>query len=193
MANLTLEAKKRELTTKGAVNQLRRDGYVPGVYYVKGDEPISFSVFETDLKPLVYTRESHLITLKLDGVKEDLRCVLKDIQFDPVSDRIVHVDFRGIKDDQVIDLEVPVRLRGTAEGVKQGGKLQVGVHKIKVECFPKDLLDHIELDITNLKIGESIHVRDLKYDNIKMLTNDSVVLVAVSSSRNVVAATEEEE
>ncbi len=191
MAEIILDAKKREITTKGAINQLRRDGMVPCVYYEKGKDAISFSVLGTALNPLVYTSDTNTVVLKLDGT--DYRCILKDIQFDPITDKIIHVDFRGITAGEKIDIEVPVKLVGNPIGVKEGGKLQVGVHKLDLKCLPKDIPSNIEIDISELKIGDSIHVKDLDFEKFELLTDDSVVVVSVSTSRNVEEGTAEEE
>lgn len=182
MSDIKLPAKKRELTTKGAVNQSRKEGFVPGVFYSKGVDPISITVSELALKPFVYTSETHLINLEIEG-HEPLRCILKDIQFDPVSDRIIHVDLYGVTVGQTLQIQVPVQIIGNAVGIKEGGKLQVQLHKIDVECLPKDIPDHIELTVTNLGIGDSIHAGDIKIENVKILTPEDVVIVTVAAPK----------
>src|SRR5210317_1317395 len=132
MAEMSLNALKREISTKGTLNQMRKEGTVPCVYYSKGKDPIVFSALEIDLKPLVFTSDTHLIHLKIDDL-EQLDCIVKDVQFDPVTDRIVHIDFMGITYGQVLQLQVPVSVKGTPEGVKQGGLLQQYLHKLEVE------------------------------------------------------------
>ncbi|KAB2841702.1 MAG: 50S ribosomal protein L25 [Melioribacteraceae bacterium] len=114
--------------------------------------------------------------------------MLKDVQFDPVSDRIIHFDLYGVTVGQVLQIQVPVQITGSAVGVKEGGKLQVQLHKIDVECLPKDIPDHIELDVTNLGIGDSIHASDIKIENVKIITPEDVVVVAVTAPK---AAAEE--
>lgn len=182
MSDIKIPAKKRPITTKGAVNQARKQGYVPGIFYSKGVEPISILAAELSLKPVVYTSETHLINLEIEG-QEAVRCILKDVQFDPVSDRIIHFDLYGVTVGQVLQIQVPVQITGSAVGVKEGGKLQVQLHKIDVECLPKDIPDHIELDVTNLRIGDSIHAGDVKIENVKIVTPEDVVIVALTAPK----------
>ncbi len=169
MADVNIAAETREISTKGAVNKLRREGYVPGVLYSKEMEPIIFSVPEMSLKPVVYTTEMRLVNIKI-GDNEEVKSILKDVQFDAVSDKIIHVDFQAITVGQVIQVQVPVNIIGQSVGVKLGGRLSQSLHKVDVECLPKDIPNHIEVDITELNIGESILVRELLLENIKLLT-----------------------
>ena len=182
MSDIKLSAKKREISTKGAVNQARVQGLVPGVFYSKGVDPINITVSELGLKPFVYTSETHLINLEIEG-QEPLRCILKDVQFDPVTDRIIHFDLYGVTVGQTLQIQVPVQIIGNAVGIKEGGKLQVQLHKVEVECVPKDIPDHIELNVTSLGIGDSIHAGDIKIENVKIITPEDVVIVTVASPK----------
>ncbi len=186
MSEISVQAAKRALTTNGAVNKLRREGNVPGVYYTKGTDPISISLSERSLKPLVYTSETHIVNLIIDGT--EYKSILKNIQFDPVTDRIIHVDFIGISADQVIEVEVPVILTGQARGVRDGGLVQHTMHKIKVSCLPSYIPEHISIDITNLGLNQSVHVKDLKIENVTFLQHDDVIIVAVVAPRTAVDA-----
>ncbi|MBU0474271.1 MAG: 50S ribosomal protein L25 [Bacteroidetes bacterium] len=178
MAEKILKAKKREITTKGAINQLRKSGFVPGIYYSKGKDQITFSVEEVALNKLVFTSESSIVQLSFDG-EEQLGCIIKDVQFDPVTDRVVHFDVQGVTLGQVLQMELPISLVGSSAGVKDGGILQELTHKLDVECLPRDIPQHIEIDISRLKIGDSIHVRDLSFENIKILNNEDTVIVSI--------------
>jgi len=178
MAERILKAKKREISTKGAINQLRKSGFVPGIYYSKGKEQITFSVEEVALNKFVFTSETGIIQLSFDG-EEQLGCVIKDIQFDPVTDKVVHFDVQGVTLGQLLQIELPISLVGNAIGVKDGGILQEQTHKLEVECLPRDIPQHIEVDISGLKIGESIHVRDLKLDKIEILNSEDTVIVSI--------------
>lgn len=189
MAELSLNATKREISTKGTLNQMRKEGVVPCIYYSKGNDPIVFSSLEIDLNPLVFTSDTHLIHLKIND-QEQLDCIVKDVQFDPVTDRIVHIDFLGIVYGQVLQIQVPVALKGSPEGVKQGGLLQQYMHKLEVECLPKNIPDHLDIDVTALNVGDTIHVRDLEFENVKILTTQDAAVVAVTVTKVVV---EEEE
>ena len=184
MSEITIKAKRRTISTKGAVNQLRRDGEVPGIFYAKDVEPIPLSLPELSLKSLVYTSETHIVNLKIDEAEEK-KSILKNVQFDPVTDRIVHFDLLGISLDQEIEIEVPVVLVGQAKGVREGGIIQHTMHKLAVSCLPNNIPEHISIDIADLGIGDSVHVNDLKIENVKFLQNEDVIIVSVVTPRAV--------
>ncbi len=185
MSEISIQAKRRTVNTKGTVKGLRREGKLPGIFYVKGEEPIPITVEERALKPLVYTSKTHIIDLKIDDT-DVKKSILKDIQFDPLTDRIVHFDLLGISLDKEIEIEVPVILEGQAKGIKEGGIIQHTMHKLHVACLPGDIPQHIALDVTNLGVGDSIHVGDLSLEKMKILNNPDVVIVAVVIPRAVV-------
>ncbi len=179
MEKVLLEARIRKTGTKSSRNELRRNGRVPGIYYSKNDKPVAFDVAENSVNPLVFTAENHLLGLKLeDGSEYD--CIIKDVQFDPVTDKIIHFDLIGLIKGETLQLEVPVSLAGTAVGVREGGVLQHVLHKLQIECLPADIPQHIELDIANLKLGEAIHVSEIKVENVKFLNPEDAVVVAVT-------------
>ncbi|MCU7490839.1 MAG: 50S ribosomal protein L25 [Bacteroidota bacterium] len=190
MAEITLNANERQKSNKGANKQLRRQGSVPGVFYSKGQEPVLIEVPELALKPLIYTSEAHIVSLKV-GDKEGLTCVLKDVQFDPVTDRVVHFDLHGINTSDKMEIEVPILLVGNAAGIKQGGVLQQVLHKLDVECLPKDMPEHLTVNVEKLNLGDSIHVRDLSFENIDVLNAPDAVVVSVVTPRAEKEATEE--
>jgi large subunit ribosomal protein L25 len=188
MSELSLQANKRALSTKGAVNQLRRDGNVPGIFYAKGVDPIAISISERTLHPLVYTSETHIINLKIDD-SEERKSILKNVQFDPVSDKVVHFDLQGISADQEIEIEVPVVLEGQSIGVREGGIIQHTMHRLQIACLPGDIPEHISINITDLGIGKSVHVRDLKIENVKFLHPGEQTIVSIVMPRAVVEPT----
>ena len=187
MSEILVNGTKRTLSTKGVVNQLRREGNVPGIYYTKGVEPIPVFVSEKALKPIVFTSETHIINLKIDD-GEELKSILKNVQFDPVTDRVVHFDLLGISADQEIEIEVPVMFEGQAKGVKEGGIVQQTLHKVTVSCLPGNIPQHISIDVTNLALGDSVHVRDLNIENVRFLQNPDVIIVSVVVPRAAVEA-----
>jgi large subunit ribosomal protein L25 len=158
---------------------LRRSGKIPGVYYGHGQKNIPVSLTELELKPLYKTSATHIINLKLnDGSTH--QCILKDIDFDPISDRPVHFDLFGLNMDEEVVIEVPVTLTGgVPEGVKAGGILQHIMHKLRLSCLPKNIPDHIEVDVSTLGINKSIHVGDLNVPNVKFVSNAKAAVVAV--------------
>ena len=127
----------------------------------------------------MFTSKTHLISLSLDG-QEDLDCIIKDVQFDPVTEKIVHIDLLGLKKGEKIQIEVPVQLIGTAVGIKEGGILQHTLHKIEIECLPVDIPEHIEIDVTTLKLGDSIHIGDLKFNEFNILNSAEAIVASVT-------------
>ncbi len=182
MSEFTIKAKRRALTTKGAVNKLRKAGNVPGIFYVNGQEPIPVYLTESTLRPLVYTPETHIINLVIDE-EQPRKAIIKDVQFDPVTDKMIHCDFMGISLDHEIEVEVPVLLEGAAMGLKEGGILQQLLHKLTIKCLPDNIPEHIAIDITNLKIGDSVHVKDIMTDKYKIEHNEEVVIASIVHAR----------
>ncbi len=181
MTEIILNAEVRK-TGKSASNQLRRSGRIPGIYYAPGDEPLPIAVKESELKNLIYTTETHIIRLKLGDGKE-FQCILKDVEFDPVTDKPIHFDLYGLKAGATVTLEVPIVLVGKAPGVEKGGIIEHLLHTVEVECPSNAIPEHIEVDISNLDIGDSIHVKDLNIPNVKILENELAVIVAVVPPR----------
>ena len=178
MEKVILEANERKEINRQNTKSLRRQKRVPGIFYLKQSKPIAIDVSNQAIKPLVFTSQTHLISLKLDG-HEDQECVLKDVQFDPVSDEVIHFDLIGITRGEKIEIEVPVQLIGSAIGVKEGGLLQHNLHKLEVECLPKDIPERLEVNISELKIGDTIHVKDLNFENVDILNLEDSIVVSV--------------
>jgi large subunit ribosomal protein L25 len=178
MAEINLSANKREIVRKSTNKQLRKNGKIPGIYYHKNDKPVAIEVNESALKPIVFTSETHIISLAIEQGNE-LPCILKNVQLDPVTERIVHFDLQGISRNEIIEIEVPVLYSGNPAGIKQGGILQQVMHKLLIECLPANIPEHIEVNIDNLNIGDSIHVSNLNLDNVKFLNAADSVLVSV--------------
>jgi len=178
MEKVIIEANERKTINKRSRNSLRNEGRVPGVLYGSRMEPIQIDVTRLKINPLVFTAKTNLISLKLDG-HEDYECVIKDVQFDPVTDEVVHFDLIGLTRGEKIQLEVPIKLLGNAVGVKEGGLLQESMHKLSIECLPKDIPQLLELEVTELNIGDSIHVSDLNFENITILNPENTIVVSV--------------
>lgn len=179
MENVILKANKRNTGSKSERNKLRSNGKVPGVFYMKERESLPLYVNEQEINPLVFTSDTHIISLQLDG-SEEHECIIKDVQFDPITDKVIHFDLLGLTKGETFQLEVPVQLKGNPIGVKEGGIIQHIIHKLEIECLPKDIPQHIDIDITDLKIGDAIHVRDLKLENISVVTSEGAVIVAIT-------------
>lgn len=198
MENILLEANERKEITKPARKKLRKEGRVPGVFYSKRVNTISIDVSERAIHPLVYTTKANLISLKIKG-HDDYECVIKDVQFDPVTDQITHFDLLGITRGEKIEIEIPVQLSGSAIGVKEGGLLQQILHKLNVECLPRHIPEFLEIDVSELAIGDSIQARNLNFENVTILNPEDSIVVTVGHPKHkeelevVEEAVEEEE
>ncbi len=182
MKTVTLEANKRKDTNKATRKRLRREGRVPGVFYSKRLDTIPVDVLEKKIRPLVFTAKTNLISLKIEG-QEELECIIKDIQFDPVTDEILHFDLLGLTRGEMIQLEVPIQLLGSSIGVREGGLLQQILHKVEVECLPKHIPEHIPIDISELAIGDSVLISDLTVENLTLLNPADALVVAVGHQK----------
>lgn len=185
MKSITIQGVKRESVGKQSTRALRNADQVPCVVY-GGNEPLHFSTEEKSFKNLVYTPEAHTVNLELaDGTK--VAAILQDIQFHPVTDKILHADFYQLQDDKPVAIEVPVRLTGRARGVVAGGVLRFNMRKLKVRAIPANLPDEILIDISSMRIGHKKYVESIRTDEYTILHPDNAVIVAVRTSRNAVA------
>lgn len=177
MSEIVVEAQVRKDIRK-STKSIRKQGYIPGIFYGHGEENIPIQTTLTNLRPVVYTKDTHIISLKLDN-GEIKSCIIRDIQFDPISDKIVHFDLLALRADEKVTMEIPVALVGTAKGVKEGGMVQHVLHHIEVKCFPRDIPEHIDVDITTLDVGDSIHVSSLDIPNVEIMNDGDSTIVAV--------------
>lgn len=187
MQTFDLKGTKREAGGKKAAKALRASGNVPCIVY-GGEKEITFSVVEGDFRNLIYTPNVYIVNLNIDGVVKT--AILKDIQFHPVTDKILHVDFLEIFENKPTTIAIPVKLVGNSEGVKAGGKLQLEMRKLNVKALPANLPDKLEIDITNLGLGKTIQVGELSYENLEILNAKNAVVVAVKLTRAARAAAE---
>jgi len=181
MKSITIQGTKRESVGKKSTKALRDAELVPCVVY-GGGEPLNFSALEKAFKGLVYTPEAHTVSIEVDG--QVIPAVLQDIQFHPITDKIIHADFYRLSDDKPVVMEVPVRITGRSKGVVAGGVLRQTYRKLKVKAIPANLPDEIVVDITALKIGNKLYVESLKTDKFTFMHPDNAVVVAVKMSRN---------
>ena len=189
MKTIEIKGSFRKELGKKETKKLRNEGNVPCVIYGK-EKNIHFYAHENSFKNLVYTHEAHLVKLNLEG--EEINAVLHDMQFHPVTDRILHADFVQIFDNKPVIIDVPVTVTGESVGVKAGGKLMVRRRHLKVKGLAADLPEDLVVDVTELKIHHSIKVGDLSYSKIELLDPKITPVVSVATSR-VALKTEEEE
>ncbi|ARV07167.1 50S ribosomal protein L25/general stress protein Ctc [Polaribacter sp. SA4-10] len=188
MKSITIKGSKRESVGKVSTKALRNAGQVPCVIY-GGDKPVHFSAEEKVFKSLVYTPNVYTATINVDGHK--VAAILQDIQFHPVTDKILHIDFYQLFDDKEITMNIPVKLTGTSPGVLNGGSLRFTNRKLKVKALPANLPDFVTADISGLKIGSKLLVSSMVNDSYTFMHPDNTVVVQVRTSRNATAEEEE--
>lgn len=185
MKSFDINGSIREVTGKKDSKKLRHELLVPCVLY-GGDAPVHFSVPFSEFRSIVYTPDVYVVNLNLDGSVH--QAILQDMQWHPVEEQLLHADFLRITDNKPVKIELPVNIVGTAKGIKTGGKLKVNIRKIKVKGLVKDLPDTVEVDVTELEIGQSIKVGDLKMKGVEFLAIKSNVIATVSVTRAAKAA-----
>lgn len=192
MAVSVLDIKKRDETGKEISKKLRRDGYIPAVLYGhKGTKKIC--VREIDFISLFEEIGEHsIISLNIEG-KEKAEVIVKDFQLHPIKRNIMHVDFFEIEKGKLLRTEIPIKIEGTSTGVKKGGILEVFMRDLEIECLPKDIPDSITIDITELEVGDSVHVKNLKVDDkITIISNSEQVVVTIGTPTVIKVPVEEE-
>ena len=189
MKTLAISVKQRENVGKTSTRALRNQGKVPCVLY-GGEKQVAFHAHENDFRKLVYTPDVFIVELDIEGSK--VKAIMQDIQFHPVTDKILHIDFLEISDDKAITVSIPVILNGLAIGVRDGGNLMFRRRKIITRGLAANLPNAIEINIEDVKIGQFIYIKDLNVEGCEFLAPDSSVVVGVKMSRGAVETDEEE-
>lgn len=180
MKTITIEGQLRTETGKKAARQLRSQDLVPGVIY-GGTQEVSFSAPVLAFKSLVYTPDFQLAEIKAGG--KTYTCILKDIQFDKVTDELAHVDFLELVEDRPVIATIPLKFTGSAAGVKAGGKLITKMKALKIKTTPQYLRENIEVDLTNLELNENIRVEDVVLDNFEILNSPRIPIASIVMTR----------
>jgi len=180
MKTITIEGQLRTEHGKQVTRQLRSQGQVPGVIY-GGAKEISFSAPVVAFKTLIYTPVFQLTEVKLNG--NSYKCIMKDLQFDKVSDELIHIDLLELVEDKKVIATIPVKINGIPKGVKDGGKLHVKLKALKVKTFPKYLKEHIEINVDDVELNGSIRVEDVQIDNYEFLNSPRIPIVSVALTR----------
>ncbi len=192
MKEFALNGKARTEVGKKATKQLRKEGYVPCNLYgeKKGEngqpEAFAFAILATDLRKVVFTPHIYVINLNIDGKHHT--AVLKELQFHPVTDAVLHVDFFEIHEEKPITIGIPVRLTGLAQGVRDGGRMNLSIRKIEVTAPYPQIPEHLDIDVTALKIGKSIKVGELSYEGLELATSKEVVVCSIKMTRAALSA-----
>jgi large subunit ribosomal protein L25 len=180
MKTIEIKAVSRDQFGKKSSNSLRAEGNVPCVMY-REKENLHFYAHESAFRGLIYTPSVYLVNLVVDGT--GYSAVMKDIQFHPVTDKVLHIDFMQVSEGKPVTLDIPLKVTGDSAGVKAGGKLRIKRRLLKVKGLTENLPDHLEIDITNLGIGQSIKIGDLSYENLEIIDNKRAMVVSVEVSR----------
>lgn len=188
MKSITIKGQERESVGKKATKALRDAGMIPCVIY-GGDQPVHFAAEEKAFKGLVYTPNAHTVVVDLNGKTNNV--ILQDIQFHPVTDKILHIDFFQLNDNKEIIMEVPVKITGTSPGVLLGGDLRLNQRRLKVKALPKNLPDYVEANISELQMGNKLYVTKLETNNFKLMHPDNTVVCQVKISRAAMKAAQE--
>lgn len=181
MADVSLQVNVRQHRGKKSAKQSRRQGGIPGVYYMRGQDSVVITVDEKALRRVLQS-DAKIIDVSIVGGVQN-KCVIREVQWDPVKGVPLHVDLMGVKLTEKVKVKVPVQVSGTAAGVKEGGILQIVLRELEIESLPLDLPEHITIEVSNLKINDAIHVRDIAVDRIKILADADSVVVAVLPPR----------
>ena len=188
MKSITIKGSERENVGKKATKAVRDAGMVPCVIY-GGNQPVHFVADERAFKDLVYTPNAHTVVVEINGTSNSV--IMQDIQFHPVSDKILHIDFFRLTDDKEIVMEVPVKITGTSPGVLLGGVLRLNQRRLKVKALPKNLPDFVEASISELQMGNKLYVTQLETNNFKLMHPDNTVVCQVRISRAAMKAAQE--
>ncbi|MEI9935251.1 MAG: 50S ribosomal protein L25 [Ferruginibacter sp.] len=180
MKTITIEGQIRTEFGKAATRQLRSEEKVPAVIY-GGAQEVNFSAPAVAFKNVVYTPDFMVIEVKVEG--KSYRCVMKDLQFDKVTDKLIHVDFLELVEDKKVVVTLPIKFTGTPAGVKAGGKLATKIKSLNVKLYPKHLRENIELDISDLELNGNIRVQDVKAENIEILNSPRIPIASVTLTR----------
>lgn len=191
MKSITIKGSKRESVGKTATKALRNAGKVPCVLY-GGDKPFHFAADELAFKDLVYTPNAHTVVIDLEGDGK-FEAIKQDIQFHPVTDRILHIDFYQLFKDKEVTMDIPVKLLGNSPGVRNGGRLLFRKRKLSIKALPDNLPDFFDVDISKLKIGGHVSVETLLKDDFTILHPEATVVVQVMAARNVIVEDDLEE
>ncbi len=197
MKEIEVTGKKRSTIGKKSSKNLRKEGFIPcNLYGEAKDEngapkALAFTCPMNELRKIVYTPHIYVINLIIDG--ESHTAILKELQFHPVTDALLHVDFYEVNDQKPITIGIPVKLTGLAQGIRDGGRMNLSIRKINVTAKYQDIPEHLDIDVTDLKIGKSIKVGDLHFEGLEMATSKEVVVCSIKATRKSNAACKAED
>jgi large subunit ribosomal protein L25 len=181
MEKIVIPAQSREVAGTRGATAARREGFIPAVIY-GGKEPVTVNVRLHDVRHAIYSPDFHRVKVQLDG--EDIPCILREVQYHPITDDVIHIDFLRLVDGTKVKVEVPVKFTGQSIGLKAGGKLIQKLRRIKIKATPDHLVDEITLDVTNLELGQSVRIRDVQLgDHVEILNSPGIPVASVGIPR----------
>ena len=191
MKEINVAGQKRTALGKKASKQLRKEGLVPCNLYGEATQDgkpvaLAFAIPMANLRKVVYTPHVYVIALDIDGERHT--AILKELQFDPVTDAVIHVDFLEVNDTKPITIGIPVKLVGLAQGVRDGGRMNLSIRKINVTAPYQQIPEHLDVDVTALTIGKSIKVGELSYEGLEIATSKEVIVCSIKMTRQAAAA-----
>jgi large subunit ribosomal protein L25 len=182
MSETILKAVKRDKTGKGATRKYRADGWIPAEYYSSHDDNFHLLLKGSDFESIL-AHGHGLFKLEIEGEKKEFQCVIKELQLEPILGQVLHADFFGVKSGEKLILNVPISLQGTAAGVKTGGIMEFLIRELEVECLPRHIPEVLEIDVSQLEVGDSIRIKDLMFENIRILDDPNETIVLVEHSK----------
>ena len=191
MKSVSLNGIARVHLGKKFSKDLRKNGNIPCVIYSKGKEPVHICVKNNELRKVIYNPSTFILEIKVED--KNYNTIIRDAQFHPLNENILHVDFLELSENERVSLDIPVKITGNSIGVRNGGQLNLVMRKLLIRSFPKNLPDTIDIDITQLKIGQSVRIIDLENESYEFIQPESAVIVSVKTARNIVEEEEEEE
>jgi len=191
MKSVSLNGMARVDLGKKFSKDLRKNGNIPCVIYSKGKEPVHICVKNNELRKIIYNPSTFILDIKVED--KNYNTIIRDAQFHPLNENILHIDFLELSENELVSLEIPVKINGNSIGVRNGGQLNLVMRKLLLKSFPKNIPDTIDIDITSLRIGQSVRILDLENENYKFIQPENAVVVSVKTARNVVEEEESEE
>ncbi len=178
MSDTKLKALLRDKMGKSATRKYRVDGWIPAEFYSSHEGNMHLLLNSSEFENIL-SHGHGLFSLKVDGKDQDFQCIIKEIQTEPVLGKVLHADFQGVKSGEKLNIMVPIHISGTAAGVKAGGIMEFIIREVEVECLPKDIPDALNIDITNLQIGDTVRVKDLVSENVRILDDPEETILLI--------------
>ena len=181
MKEISVKGQQRTDTGKKATKLLRKEGLIPCNLYGEAETALSFSTSMSEIRKAIYTPDVYVVNLNIDG--KEHKAIIKELQFHPTTDALLHADFYEINEKKAITIGIPVKLNGLAQGVRDGGKINLSIRKINVTAPYKQIPEILNIDVTNLQLGKAIKVGELSFEGLELATSPEVVVCSVKATR----------